>query len=431
MCVASFHLKGMVAALIAILIACFPFRLAAQEVEKAGTSLSSLRLELDVQKRKLALPFEELNQLYRSQLEKLEEAVQREGNLDRLVAVQKELKTFSSEGTGEAKDFPQLKKLQDIYRDESAKRKEAATKQQKPLIEDYLKKLNALETQLTKEGQVKDALEVRKEKETAAESIAKLAIAGEVSDGGISPRASDGGEGKLAGFGMGDYSDPLSGGTARSYKDMVAVKLWEPKGQRNGWVGLRANGSVVTHLDRRASPTKDTIRDFACSDNGGIIMIREDGSLNTDLCQFPPPGNLKDRLTDVIDVAMGSDTGIAGDEAVVVVRKNGSLAWWGPGTEKSGVEGPPGDARMDMIAVEGSWGPFHVLKKDGSLVAWNFKSGGDGRLNLPENIVSRRFKELAVGANHTLGPARLSPGVEMPTDNAVYRRIWDRVPRSE
>lgn len=132
-------------------------------------------------------------------------------------------------------------------------------------------------------------------------------------------------------------------------------------------------------------------------------MLRDDGTLNTDQCAIAPPDDLAGDLTNIVSIAMGSDTGTLGDEAVVAVREDGTLVWWGPGAEKPGVEGPPADAREGVLKVERGFGKFHALKQDGSVVVWKFVTGGDGRQALPANVANLKFSQLAVGASHTLG----------------------------
>ena len=363
---------------------------------------------MDIHRQKLAKPVNELNKLYGTQLGKLEEEVKKEGDLDKLVAVQTELKSFANSGPRNVESFPRLTKLQEIYRTELGKRKEAASKQLATLLKSYLTRLGELEKHHTQNNRVEEALKVREEAERTKLAIEQTSAAAPKDSASRPSRSGQvaNAEGKLMGAGIGSYADPLAAGTARGYDDFVSVKLWEPKDQKSGWVALRANGSVVTHLDRRASPSKDNIRDFACSENGGIVMVRDDGTLNLDQCSFAPPEDLTDKLTGIVSVSIGSDSGVKGDEAVVAVREDGTMVWWGPGAEKPGVQGPPDDAREGVLKVEGGLGFFHALKQDGSVVVWKFVSGGDGRQNLPADVENQKFTQLAASDNHTLGLTR-------------------------
>ena len=359
-----------------------------QEPNQQGPSLDSLRLELNVQRKKLYLPINDLNRLYESQLEKLQETVRRKGNLDKVLVLQEEGKSFAESGPKAVEDFPELTNLQQLYQRELTRRKKSREENLGLLLAAYLKHLTALEKSLTTANRLEEALSVRKESDHIRKDIArKPSKAGDPGDGG-----------KLAGFGLGSKADPV-GDTAKNYNDFISVRVWEQEGSGDGWVALRKNGSVVTHKDRRASPSGEKMIGFACSESGGIVMIRDDGTVNTDLCQYQPSEKAAARLTGIVDVAMGHSSR-AGEEAIVAVRSDGTLVCWGPGCEKDGAQEIPEVSGSVIVTVEGSHGLFAGLKSDGSLILWTFHSGGDRRLAIPVEHGSRKFKQVAMSESH-------------------------------
>lgn len=157
-----------------------------QDQEPKSVTLDSLRLELGIQRQKLAEPVNELNELYETQLKKLESAVKQEGDLDKLVRVQSELESLTSSGVEGVEDFPRLSKLQGIYLGELAKRNLSESGQLKKLLSSYLTKLKALEKQHTQAGQVEEALKVREESDRI-EAELSVAVSNEAPTTNFSP----------------------------------------------------------------------------------------------------------------------------------------------------------------------------------------------------------------------------------------------------
>lgn len=369
-------------------------------------TLDSLRLEYHQKLQKYYAPIKGLNTLYEGQLKKLKAAVSAEGDLDKVMAVQKELKSFAEEKPVKAEGFSQLTKIQNIYHNELVKRERVLNKLIVSENNAYLKKLAELGNYLTRVSKLNQALKVREEVVGIQAELRKLSISeNNVANTGrpILGLGKTKKGGALVGFGTGSMSDPLESGTAGSYKDFIQIKCWEQDGSADGWVALRAKGTLVTHKDRRASGSSEHIVDFACSKAGGILMLRDDGTINFELCDFNPPEKIAEQLTNVVGIAMGSPDGLDTDEAAIAVLESGELIWWGPGTEKTGAHSPPEEAQTDVSSVVGGHRSFAVIKKNGTLICWNFFSGRDNNVAVPDEYRKLKFKQVAMAEGHTIG----------------------------
>jgi len=210
--------------------------------------------------------------------------VRKAGELDLLLAVQDELKGFAS---GESKpapgDFGALKKLQDIYRPERAKREKAEAEQLVPFLAKYREALTTLQKRLTQENQVAEAIKVQDE-------VAKLdawrqEVAGFL-DGAkkgkpttIPLRKPDGIKGgRLRGFG--DFRGGLAADVskAKQYSDIVRVTL-----VGEGWLALREGGEVIS--SRAAHATLEEEKAVALGTGsaqaGGACTILRNGKIAT------------------------------------------------------------------------------------------------------------------------------------------------------
>lgn len=201
----------------------------------------------------------------------------------------------------------------------------------------------------------------------------------------------------MNGIGFGNKEDPL-GIPPRGITDVVSIKYWERETFDTGWVALRANGMVLTDQERRVSSTQDRIIAFDCS-AAGILMVREDGTIDGSLCKFQVPEEQKADIVDLVDVTLGRNEGPLNRESAVGVKKDGSLVWWGPGAPAGGDAGPPDDARRNIATVVSGRGVFTALRKDGRLVVWK---SGEGSVPLPAALERDRFQQVVMSEQHTL-----------------------------
>jgi len=359
-------------------------------------SLAVLQERFDEQNELLARPVSDLNQLYEKQLATLRETAKAAGDLDKVLILDEELRDYRS-GFRDIppKSFPELDRLRGIYSAELEKRQKALVEARFPFVASYIQQLEALSRELTRQDRLPEALAAREEAERMRKLKDGTPPVGPV--GGASSKAGAP-AGRMKGIGWGKHSDPL-GITPRGITDLVSIEYWERNTFDTGWVALRANGIILTDQERRVSSTQDRIVAFDCSRAGGIVMVRDDGTLDASLCTFQPPAEKQSEIQDLVDIALARTVGSSDREAV---RKDGTLVWWGPSTTVQGVEGPPMDARSDVAGIASGRGVFTALKKNGSLVVWKFEPGGDGRVALDGKAEGNGFTQVVMSEQHTL-----------------------------
>lgn len=374
-----------------VALALWTGRLFAQEV-----SLATLKERFAEQRSLLEKPIADLNQLYEVQLTALREKVKSAGDLEKILIVDKEIKGFHSGETAGEDTFPEIERLRTIYGAELKKRRGEIATALPPFLSRYLEQLDALSKELTRQDRLEEALAVREETKSIQQLLteASAGLAGApTAPAAVMDRAS----GRLTALGFGKMPTPL-GDSGSRIRDAVSIKYWERSTFSAGWVTLRANGSVATDENDRVSKPGDNIIAVDCS-AAGILMVRDNGTLDTSLCQFQPPAERVAEFTGIVDVTLGHAES-PGQESAVALKSDGSLLWWGPATEN--VQGPPSDARNAIASVVSGRGVFTAIKKNGELVSWKFTAGSDGSVKLPEEAARGRFSQLAMSEQHTI-----------------------------
>ncbi|MCB1086557.1 MAG: hypothetical protein KDM63_05895 [Verrucomicrobiae bacterium] len=365
-------------------------------------TLRDLQQRFEQQRSLIEKPIAELNQLYEQQLGALREKARDSGDLDRLLEIDQELKGYRQPDDQAAKvSFPELVRLRDIYRNELNKRRQSVATDLAAFQTRYVEQLEALAKELTRLDRLEDAVAARDEARKMSAAIEPASLTGAMA---MAESGTQGKGGKLKGFGFGPKAEPV-GSTARGISDVVDVKYWERDTFDAGWVALRANGTLFSDKDQRlitSGPGGARIVAFACSGGGGIVALKSDGTLDASLATFQPPAELMPKLVDLVDIALGQNEGGPDGEAAVAVKKDGSLLWWGPAAKAPGVGGPPEEARTGVAKVVSGRGIYTALKRDGSLVAWKFQSGGDGRVDLPSEASGTGFKQVAMSEGHSV-----------------------------
>src|SRR5690606_1640401 len=158
---------------------------------------------------------------------------------------------------------------------------------------------------------------------------------------------------------------------------------------------LRSNGSVLTDKEEEMLSIQDRIIAYDCS-QAGIVMVRDDGTLDSSLCAFAPPEDREKEFTDLVDAALGCTEGSVEQQSAVAVRSDGSLVWWGPATTAPEASEPPSDARRGIASVVSGRGVYIALRKNGKLVTWKFTSGGNRRAVLPSHVAEERFTQVVM-----------------------------------
>ncbi|MCB1064149.1 MAG: SUMF1/EgtB/PvdO family nonheme iron enzyme [Verrucomicrobiae bacterium] len=119
-----------------------------------------MRLEFQSKLVEINTPLTEFNAKYRGYLEKQKSEYQQQGNLEAMLGVEEELERFDSalpDGDETVSTFPELKRLQEIYRKQLTARKKQLSPQRLALIADYKKRAADLAANWTREGKIEEA----------------------------------------------------------------------------------------------------------------------------------------------------------------------------------------------------------------------------------------------------------------------------------
>ncbi len=127
-------------------------------------TLSSLKLEFDIDRAEALAPVEELDRLYREQLDKLRLAAQGRGKLEEVIAVEAEITKLDGKPLPEGgSDFPELVKVREIYSRAHSERQTAMNRTLESLVARQRTALEALRTSQTQANQLDEALLTHKE----------------------------------------------------------------------------------------------------------------------------------------------------------------------------------------------------------------------------------------------------------------------------
>ena len=147
--------------------------------------LSTARSENELAAFKLALGVklegidatDKLDTRYRESLEALKKSYQEEGKLKALLAVDAELKDFSPEEARELSEFPELKRLQRIYREQAPKAYEKDRSAAVEILKEFATRAGALVKELTKQQKIDDARAAQEELEFIRAQVEELEAA--------------------------------------------------------------------------------------------------------------------------------------------------------------------------------------------------------------------------------------------------------------
>ncbi|MAS95878.1 MAG: hypothetical protein CMO55_21955 [Verrucomicrobiales bacterium] len=129
------------------------------------------RQELQKEQETLYKPISELNELYRKSLEALKTKHQQAGNLNQVLAVDSEIAAIGSGNPTDPGEDNDLRRLQKTYFEAKATRSKGLEEKFADLIDGYLKKLETLQSELTREGKLGDAVAVRDEHEFVSKLV--------------------------------------------------------------------------------------------------------------------------------------------------------------------------------------------------------------------------------------------------------------------
>lgn len=142
---------------LSIQLFCVSVILTATGIAQEPEQLKELRFKFEVAIAEERKPLKEFEKQYRAQLQKLEGSMQAAGDLKKLLAAREELKRF---GSGNTKGFPELERLQGIYKKEKEAIVSKSSGAEKRVIGAYQKKLSELQKRLTQEGKIDAAVKV-------------------------------------------------------------------------------------------------------------------------------------------------------------------------------------------------------------------------------------------------------------------------------
>ncbi|MEX2577677.1 MAG: hypothetical protein WD342_01355 [Verrucomicrobiales bacterium] len=157
----------------------------------ASGSLGELRKEHEAKLGKTAEPITAFQTRYEEELGKLQERGRSSGDLDLLLALEKEIEGFREGDTPEATQ-ESLRKLQKIYAEQMARLTKERAAAIGKLNSEYQVSLKKLETGLTQAGDIDAALDVRREHERI-ELLSAQGVSVAAEDGDGSPTASHAG----------------------------------------------------------------------------------------------------------------------------------------------------------------------------------------------------------------------------------------------
>lgn len=103
-------------------------------------------------------PLVELERKYAEALEKLKASVQSGGNLEGVVLIQKEIENFGKEADRDFSSLPELERLRGIFEKSSLGMREEIARKQNVILGENIEKLAKLKAELTKAGEIEEAL---------------------------------------------------------------------------------------------------------------------------------------------------------------------------------------------------------------------------------------------------------------------------------
>ena len=148
--------------------------------QSGSSALDSLADGYATQRSQILQPVVDLEKLYEGNLGKLREKARTAGKLKEVLAIDAELEGFREAKSPEVDTaFPELARLQAIYRSSHASRLEDARKRLAPLTASYREQLEILRANLTRQDKIDKAVLVA----AAIEDLREATTAGEDSTG--------------------------------------------------------------------------------------------------------------------------------------------------------------------------------------------------------------------------------------------------------
>lgn len=198
--------------------------------------LSQLRLDFEVELAEVSKnePLEVLNEKYRGYLEELKATHQKNGELDALLGVIEEMEGFEGDLAEGLSSFPELRRLQEIYRAHRRVLESVNNERKLKLLQASQKKAKELSIQRTREGRIDEAKLALEEANRIAAMVA--AIPKPMVDGNSGerePMLPSAGATKNEPFenslGMLFVPVPITGGASDG--ETILFSVWETRGK--------------------------------------------------------------------------------------------------------------------------------------------------------------------------------------------------------
>lgn len=236
----------------------------AREALQIPQSLGLLKLDLEKILAGVKTPVEQLDLQYRDYLEQQEAEAKRTGNLEKVLVLREELKQFAGQGEVDYKAFPELEKKRRVYGEQLSKRRDIAVAMLKPKLAGHQKAIQQFEMELTKSGNLEEAVKAREERERigelAGDETALLGLLAFPQVAGESPAAKNGSPDEYFALVAAMSSEEIASVNLDSGEVKVLHKFQEKTGPRgiavdpSGtlYVGLRYGGMNVIQMTPKA-----------------------------------------------------------------------------------------------------------------------------------------------------------------------------------
>ena len=354
-----------------------PILISGLYAQEAGDDpVKKLRIQFEKEIEILSKPLKELNAKYRKYLDKQKAAYQEEGDLDGLLAVDTELKTFESEPSKRLSSFPELKRLQEIYRKQLAQHNAKTTEPKLKLIRSFKEEAEKLSKELTKAGKIEEAKLARVESERFAEMEQAPNILSSTSSNKrpdkdrIIQAAVEKFPGRLYCFGS-TVSGPISVSNGAEFNDFTQVRVVGAE----GWFALRKNGEVCVHGTSNFTGFSDRIEQLGSGANHGGVGLFAINSRNELRMARSRIELDKGQFRKIVDVCSSWSSNEPAGSFLLGLTESGKLLLGGKRHTMPGATPVPESAKSEIKAIAISGSSFcHVAKLDGSVVSW--KVGG-------------------------------------------------------
>ena len=317
-----------------------------------------------------------LNESYLKRLRSMGEKAQKNGDIDALVAVKKEIESIEQDGRPSsevsAEVTEKFARMRELYATELARFNAERLKRHAKLVKKYQVQLEALVVTLTKASRIEEAVLVKNES-NAAGSLSLPLTAGPAAAENV---AEVGGgaakQGRLRVVGKAIVRSwlpwgggPIHGEVLSEYSDLVQIS-----GNSSGIMALRSNGDVI--LESGKIFQHDAYRLFTPHPKFGAMC--RDGVFREFQGKFAP----------VSKPVLQATSGIYRDLSLL---ENGELAWAGKMFDDGKRIPPPEEVRSGNRQIGSSGQSDYVLTTEGEVKRWN----NSGLIDVPD-ILKRGVK---------------------------------------